>query len=86
MLLKRAHLLPRGNPAFPALLQRQCSCFMSQELSLHQRRRTPRADEVEGIPWMSVLQTAERDAVLRVLVVGDADPGDYVCRTGKAPT
>ena len=35
---------------------------------------------------MSVLQTAERDAVLRVLVVGDADPGDYVCRTGKAPT
>ncbi|MEG0199353.1 MAG: Crp/Fnr family transcriptional regulator [Comamonas sp.] len=59
---------------------------MSQELSLHQRRRKPRPDELDGIPWLSVLQPAERDKVLNVLVVGDADPGDYVCRTGRSPT
>ena len=59
---------------------------MSQELSLHQRRRKPLNSELEGIPWWPVLQPQERETVSRVLVVGDADPGDYVCRMGRAPT
>lgn len=59
---------------------------MSQELSLHQRRRAPRPEELEGIPWLAVLQPAERERALKALVVGDAQSGDYVCRTGRAPT
>lgn len=59
---------------------------MSQELSLHQRRRAPRPEELEGIPWLAVLQPAERERAQKALVVGEAQPGDYVCRTGRAPT
>ncbi|WP_280188302.1 Crp/Fnr family transcriptional regulator [Delftia sp. PS-11] len=59
---------------------------MSQDLSLHQRRRVPRPEELAGIPWLGVLQPAERERAVRMLVVGDAQPGDYVCRTGRAPT
>ncbi|MDR0226840.1 MAG: Crp/Fnr family transcriptional regulator [Burkholderiaceae bacterium] len=59
---------------------------MSQELSLHQRRRVPRPEELQGIPWLAVLQPAERERAIKMLVVGDAQPGDYVCRTGRAPT
>ncbi len=59
---------------------------MSQELSLHQRRRAPRPEELDGIPWLALLQPAERERAHKALVVGDAQPGDYVCRTGRAPT
>ena len=59
---------------------------MSQELSLHQRRRKPLSSELDGIPWWPVLLPMERENVARVLLVGDAEPGDYVCRTGRPPT
>lgn len=59
---------------------------MSQELSLHQRRRAPRPEELDGIPWLTLLQPAERERAQKALVVGDAQSGDYVCRTGRAPT
>ncbi|WP_027016247.1 Crp/Fnr family transcriptional regulator [Comamonas composti] len=59
---------------------------MSQEMSLHQRRRQPRAEELSGIPWLAVLQPAERERAVSALLVGDAQAGDYVCRTGKSPT
>ena len=59
---------------------------MSQELSLHQRRRAPRPEELAGIPWLALLQPAERERAHKALVVGDAQSGDYVCRTGRAPT
>jgi CRP-like cAMP-binding protein len=59
---------------------------MSQELSLHQRRRKPLSSELDGIPWWPVLLPIERENVARVLLVGDAEPGDYVCRTGRPPT
>lgn len=56
------------------------------ELTLHQRRRAPTASELEGIPWLHVLQPNEREVALRDIKVGDALPGDYVCRVGRPVT
>lgn len=59
---------------------------MASDLTLHQRRRHPRADELAGIPWLHHLQPAEQARVLPQIVVGDAQPGDHVCRYGRSPT
>ncbi len=59
---------------------------MSTELSLHHRRRAPTETEVAAIPWIAMLGDAQRDRVLSELKVGDALPGDYVCRTGRQVT
>ena len=52
--------------------------WMNQDASLHQRRRPPTAHELGGIPWLGLLQPAERERAVAALVVGDARPGDYV--------
>jgi len=59
---------------------------MSTELSLHHRRRAPSPEEVAAIPWTVVLSEAQRERVLSELKVGDALPGDYVCRIGRPVT
>jgi CRP/FNR family cyclic AMP-dependent transcriptional regulator len=59
---------------------------MPAELSLHQRRRDPTAEELAGIPWLHVLQPAERQRAIADIKVGDALSGDYVCRIGKPVT
>ncbi|MHA7600958.1 Crp/Fnr family transcriptional regulator [Alicycliphilus sp. T452] len=59
---------------------------MSQDASLHQRRRRPHAHELGGIPWLGLLQPAERERAVAALVVGDAQAGDYVCRVGRPVT
>ena len=59
---------------------------MSQDLSLHHRRRRPTNVELAGIPWMSSLIESERQRALAVLVVGDALPDDLVCRIGRPIT
>jgi CRP-like cAMP-binding protein len=59
---------------------------MSTDLTLHQRRRAPTARELEGIPWLSHLNAAERERIVPELMVGDALPSDHVCRVGRAPT
>ena len=59
---------------------------MTQDLSLHQRRRTPAAAEINGIPWLSALQPHEYERATAALMVGDAMVGDYVCRMGKPVT
>jgi CRP-like cAMP-binding protein len=59
---------------------------MSTDLTLHQRRRSPTAPELQGIPWLSHLSASERQRIEPDLVVGDALPGDHVCRVGRAPT
>ena len=59
---------------------------MSQDLTLHQRRREPNADELAGIPWLSWLSDSERSQTVSRIVVGDAQTGDAVCRIGRAPT
>jgi CRP/FNR family cyclic AMP-dependent transcriptional regulator len=59
---------------------------MSTDLTLHQRRRAPTAQELQGIPWLSHLSASERERIVPDLLVGDALPGDHVCRVGRAPT
>ena len=59
---------------------------MSQELSLHQRRREPTAEELRNISWLHVLQPHERARATAALQVGDALPGDYICRVGRPVT
>ena len=55
-------------------------------LSLHQRRRPPTAAELEGIPWLKLLTRAESERAARDITVGDARPGDFVCRVGRPVT
>ena len=59
---------------------------MSTDLTLHQRRRAPSADELRAIPWLGLLGAAERQRAMEVLLVSDAAVGDYVCRVGKPVT
>lgn len=59
---------------------------MSNDLSLHHRRRTPTATELAAIPWLSVLDAQQRERASYEIKVGDAQPGDYVCRTGRQVT
>ncbi|MFN5812037.1 MAG: Crp/Fnr family transcriptional regulator, partial [Burkholderiales bacterium] len=59
---------------------------MSQDLTLHQRRRAPTPAELKDIPWLGLLNLPERAETLPQLVVGDALVGDVVCRIGRAPT
>jgi CRP/FNR family transcriptional regulator, cyclic AMP receptor protein len=56
------------------------------ELTLHQRRREPTPDELAGIPWLRVLQPSEYRHAAEAIKVGDALPGDYVCRVGRPVT
>ena len=59
---------------------------MSTEPPLHKRRRAPDASELAGIPWMDLLLPAERAEAVAGLIVGDALPGDFVCRVGRPVT
>src|SRR5947208_16113430 len=59
---------------------------MSTDLTLHQRRRKPTADELQGIPWLRLLRPDERAHAVAELLVGDAAPGRYVCGVGKPVT
>ena len=59
---------------------------MSSDRSLHQRRRAPTPQELASIPWLGHLTANERAEVLNTVVVVDAEPGDHVCRVGRAAT
>ena len=59
---------------------------MTTDLTLHQRRRNPTAEELAGIPWLKVLGTEERERAVGELKVSDAMTGDYVCRVGRPVT
>ena len=59
---------------------------MSKDHSLHQRRRSPSPQELEGIPWLNLLTSAEREKAIGHIVVGDAVSGEIICRVGRAPT
>ena len=59
---------------------------MTTDLTLHQRRRDPTAAELAGIPWLKVLEPQAYQRAVSHLKVGDAMPGDYVCRVGRPVT
>jgi CRP-like cAMP-binding protein len=59
---------------------------MNNDLTLHQRRRSPSGAELASIPWLQVLKDEDQSWVNSQIVVGDALAGDVVCRIGKAPT
>ncbi len=59
---------------------------MDTDLTLHQRRRAPTDTELAGIPWLKILSPEERERIVGHVKVGDAKPGDYVCRVGRPVT
>ena len=59
---------------------------MAHEIPLYQRKRDPTPAELAGIPWLRVLEPRERQLAAQEVTVGDALPGDYVCRIGRPVT
>lgn len=59
---------------------------MSTETSLHGRRRPARDDELAAIPWLALIEPRERERVALEILVSDAQPGDFVCRTARPVT
>lgn len=59
---------------------------MNTDLTLHQRRRDPTAEELAGIPWLKVLGSEHYRRAVSELKVTNAVPGDYVCRVGRPVT
>ena len=59
---------------------------MSNESSLHQRRRSPTSHECAGIPWLARLTDKERERALAELVVSEAEAGNHICRVGRPVT
>ncbi len=56
------------------------------DLPLQKRRREPSRAELAGIPWLHLLKPAEREVAAASITVGDARPGDFVCRVGRPVT
>jgi CRP/FNR family transcriptional regulator, cyclic AMP receptor protein len=50
---------------------------------LRARARPPSQAELGMVPWLHLLDGAERAEVLAAMQVVDADPGDYVCKIGR---
>ena len=59
---------------------------MATTPTVHQRRRSPTAEELASIPWLALLTHSERQQIESELVVSDPQPGDYVCRVGRPAT
>jgi CRP-like cAMP-binding protein len=50
--------------------------------TLRQRARPATSAELDGIHWLPLLSDADRRAAIAALEVGEAEPGDRVCRHG----
>ncbi len=59
---------------------------LPSETNLYQRRRLLTAEELDAIPWLRLLEPAERQRAVDDLRITDAAPGDYVCRMGRPVT
>jgi CRP/FNR family cyclic AMP-dependent transcriptional regulator len=59
---------------------------MSHESSLYQRRRALTSAELAGVPWLALLSAPERAIAEAELKIGEALPGDLVCRVGRPVT
>ncbi|MEJ7686632.1 MAG: Crp/Fnr family transcriptional regulator [Variovorax sp.] len=66
---------------------RGCNGYsQSRSSSIRDRLRAAEPDELDGIPWLGTLTSFERRRAEVALVVAGAEPGDLVCRIGRAPT
>jgi CRP-like cAMP-binding protein len=54
--------------------------------SIRDRARPATPDELANIPWLHTLSAAERKRAESAIAVAEAEPGDLVCRIGRAPT
>ena len=54
--------------------------------ALRSRSRAPRADELNGVPWLAVLEPAHARRVLDDLRVVEVLAGEVVCRAGRPPS
>lgn len=54
--------------------------------SVLERARPATAAELEGIPWLGVLEAADRERACRAIKIAPAETGDRICRFGRAPT
>jgi CRP/FNR family cyclic AMP-dependent transcriptional regulator len=59
---------------------------MTSDQTLHQRRRAPTSAELAGIPWLQLLTPEELSIAVADLKIGEAQPGDLVCRIGRPVT
>ena len=59
---------------------------MASSPTLHARRRLLTDDELDGVPWLRPLTFDERDRVAPQLRIGDAEPGELICRRGRTAT
>lgn len=59
---------------------------LPQPKPLRQRARTPTRDELEQIPWLPLLDDAQRQVVAAQLQVADAEIGERVCKFGRPAT
>jgi CRP/FNR family cyclic AMP-dependent transcriptional regulator len=59
---------------------------MPSDQTLHQRRRSPTPAELAGIPWLQLLTPEELSIAVADLKIGEAQPGDLVCRIGRPVT
>ena len=55
----------------------------SRAAPLRQRARPPVPGELDMVPWLGLLDAAERERVVAALQVVEADTGDYVCKIGR---
>ncbi|PPE70460.1 Crp/Fnr family transcriptional regulator [Caldimonas thermodepolymerans] len=58
----------------------------SSVMPLHRRARAPTPRELADVPWLQVLDAADREAAAQQIRVADAEPGELLCRIGRAPT
>ena len=59
---------------------------MTQESTLHARRRPLTDAELAAIPWMRLLCAEEHQRAATDLKAAEAAPGEFLCRTGRPVT
>ncbi len=59
---------------------------MSATSPLHERRRPLSDDELAHVPWLPHLTPAEHARAVAAMRIGDAQPGELICRIGAPAT
>ena len=59
---------------------------MNSDTSLFLRRRPLTEAELDTIPWLPLLAAGERERAIGDLKITDANPGEFVCLTGRPVT